>query len=49
MSGFEDIDEEDIERYQKMTIIWEKIEKLRKDGKTYQEISKITGWDYETV
>ena len=49
MSGFEDMDDEDIKRYQKMITIWETMEKLRKEGKTYQEISKIVGWDHETV
>ncbi len=49
MSGFEDLDDEDIESLKKIWKIHEKVIKLRKEGKSINEIAKIVGWSYETV
>jgi len=49
MSGFEDMDNEDIENLLEIRETQEKIIELRKSGKSYKEIAKIVGWSLETV
>jgi transposase len=49
MSGFEDLDDEDIESLLKIWKTHEEIIKLRKEGKSMKEIAKIVGWSYSTV
>ena len=49
MSGFEDLDNEDIEFLLETRKTQERIFKLRKEGKSYKEIAKIVEWSLETV
>jgi len=49
MSGFEDLDDEDIEQLQRIWKTHERIIELRKDGMSMREIAKTVGWRYETV
>ena len=49
MSGFEDMDDEDVENYKKILETHDKIIELRKEGKSYKKIAEIVGWSLETV
>ncbi|NHI91437.1 MAG: hypothetical protein EAX96_02970 [Candidatus Lokiarchaeota archaeon] len=49
MSGFEDLDDEDIEFLIKTRKTQEKIIKLRKEGKSHEEIAELVKWPLETV
>lgn len=49
MSGFEDLDEEEIEQLMEIYATHDKIIELRKQGKTYEEIAEIVGWRLETI
>ena len=49
MSGFEDLDDEEIDQLREIHETHDKIIELRKNGKSYNEIAKIIGWSLETI
>lgn len=49
MSGFEDLDDETLDYYLEVQKKHKEIKKLRKEGKTLEEIAKIIGWNLTTI